>query len=170
MIEFFSTHAMSLLAQAQPAADGAPDVPFFQSGTFLFLLLVGAVTLGWFLAKTITNSLRLSEYSGRLAIVFVAILVAALMIWSKWPPKFGVDLRGGINMVGSLNMEAFAGTVPPAKTAASSVPAAYTANALVAIEAENTIDFGVELSPAVAGAIPEVVQAVLSELECLEPA
>ena len=40
---------------------------------------------------------------------------------------------------------------------------------IFAIEAENVIDFGEELTPAVAEAIPEVVQAVLSELECLEP-
>ncbi len=108
MFEFFSTHVQALIAQAKPSVDAVEQVSFFQSGTFLMLLLIAAVTLGWFLAKLISGSLRLSEYNGRLAIVLVALLVASLMIWSKWPPKFGVDLRGGINMVGSLNMDAFA--------------------------------------------------------------
>ncbi len=107
MFEFFSSDDMGLIAQARAAADAVEQVSFFQSGTFLFLLLIAAVALGWFLAKLITGSLKLSEYSGRMSIVLIALLVASLMIWSKWPPKFGVDLRGGINMVGSLNMDAF---------------------------------------------------------------
>lgn len=36
---------------------------------------------------------------------------------------------------------------------------------LFAVEAERILDFGEELTPAVAGAIPEVVQAILAELE-----
>ena len=78
---------------------------FFQSGAFLFLLLIAAVAGGIFLARSVTSSLRLSEYSGRAAVVAVSILVALLMIGSKWPPKFGVDLSGGINMIGSLNLK-----------------------------------------------------------------
>ena len=77
---------------------------FFQSGAFLFMLLIAAVAGGIFLARFVTSSLRVSEYSGRAAVVAVSILVALLMIFSKWPPKFGVDLSGGINMIGSLNL------------------------------------------------------------------
>lgn len=39
---------------------------------------------------------------------------------------------------------------------------------LFAIEAEYVLDFGEELSPEVAGAVPEVVRAVLAELGCPE--
>ena len=77
---------------------------FFQSGAFLFMLLIAAVAGGIFLARFVTSSLRVSEYSGRAAVVAVSVLVALLMIFSKWPPKFGVDLSGGINMIGSLNL------------------------------------------------------------------
>ena len=68
------------------------------------MLLIAAVVGGIFLARIVTSSLRVSEYSGRAAVVAVSILVALLMIFSKWPPKFGVDLSGGINMIGSLNL------------------------------------------------------------------
>jgi SecD/SecF fusion protein len=84
-----------------------PQLKFYQTGWFVFLLLIAAIALGWFLANQITKGLKLSEYSGRMAIVLIALFVASLMIWSKWPPKFGVDLRGGINIVGSLNLDAF---------------------------------------------------------------
>ena len=94
MFEAISTPEFTLLAAA----------PFFQSGMFLSLLLIAAVAGGIFLARFVTSSLKVSEYSGRAAVVLVSILVAALMIYSKWPPKFGVDLSGGINMIGSLNL------------------------------------------------------------------
>ena len=96
------------LAQAVDAAQNAIDVvPFYRTGWFTFLALVAVIVLGWFLARTIANSLKLSEYNGRMTIVLIALFVASLMIWTKWPPKLGVDLRGGINMIGSLNLDAF---------------------------------------------------------------
>ena len=103
-------------------ADGlvAPVIPFWQTGWFVFLLLIAAVVLGIFLAKAITNGLKVPEYGGRMTIVLVALFVASLMLWAKWPPKLGVDLRGGINMIGSLNLDAFldennSGSPPKAK-------------------------------------------------------
>ncbi|MFK7769317.1 MAG: protein translocase subunit SecD [Mariniblastus sp.] len=80
---------------------------FFQSGTFVFFLLIATVVFGWFLAKVISNGLKLSEYNGRMTIVIISLFVASLMIWAKWAPKLGVDLRGGINIIGSLNLDAF---------------------------------------------------------------
>ena len=96
MFEAISTPAFYLLG-AQPAS-------FFNSGPVLLVLLIVAVVGGIFLARFVTNSLRVSDYSGRAAVVSVSILVAALMIFSKWPPQFGVDLSGGINFIGSLNL------------------------------------------------------------------
>ena len=88
------------------------------SGGILFLLLIAAVVGGIFLARFVTSSLRVSDYSGRAAVVTVSILVAALMIFTKWPPKFGVDLSGGVNMVGSLNLSEYEGDA----TAESIIP------------------------------------------------
>ena len=82
-----------LLAQAN--AGQQATVPFFQTAGGLFLLLVVAVAAGVFLSRFITKALTMSEYSGRMTVVLVSLLVALLMITTKWPPKFGVDLRGG---------------------------------------------------------------------------
>ena len=95
MFEAISTPSLFLF--------GAATESLF-SGPVLLLLLIVAVVAGIFLARFITNSLRVSDYSGRAAVVAVSLLVAGLMIVSKWPPKFGVDLSGGINMIGSLNL------------------------------------------------------------------
>ena len=91
----------------QLLAQDAPVLKFYQKGWFVFLLLIAAVALGLFLAKVLARGMKSVDYQGRMAIVLIAIFVAGLMIWAKWPPKLGVDLRGGINMIGSLNLEAF---------------------------------------------------------------
>ena len=75
------------------------------SGYMLVAMLVVAVLLGLALAHFLGGSLNLSDYRKRMAWVFVPFLVALLMIATGWPPEFGVDLRGGINMVGSLNLD-----------------------------------------------------------------
>lgn len=75
------------------------------SGYTLVALLVVAVLLGLLLAHFLGGSLNLTDYRKRMAWVFVPFLVALLMIGTGWPPEFGVDLRGGINMVGSLNLD-----------------------------------------------------------------
>ena len=76
------------------------------SGYVVAILLIVAIALGFALAHFIANGLNVNDYRQRLAWVLIPLLVAALMIATGWPPKFGVDLRGGINMIGSLNLEA----------------------------------------------------------------
>ena len=110
MFEFASTCsflpvAQSLLAQA--AAEPEASTPFFQSGGFMFICLLALLFLSWFVGKTIANGLRMKEYSGRIAIILTTILISALLVGLKWPPSFGVDLKGGMNLIGSLNMEEF---------------------------------------------------------------
>ncbi len=75
------------------------------TGYVLVAMLVVAVLLGLALAHFLGGSLNLTDYRKRMAWVFVPFLVALLMIATGWPPEFGVDLRGGINMVGSLNLD-----------------------------------------------------------------
>ena len=99
--------SISNIAVFAQAADGVVTVPFYNTGWFVFLLLIAAVSLGIVLGKMIGNGLKLPEYGQNVSIVLVALFVAGLMIWAKWPPKLGVDLRGGINMIGSLNLDAF---------------------------------------------------------------
>lgn len=113
MFEFCSTACFAVVAQAANVAEKTAqslDPPFYSTTWFLVLLLIAAIVIGWLLARSITASMRMNEFSGRLAMVFIITMIGGLMIWSKWPPKFGVDLRGGINMVGSLNLDAFRNT------------------------------------------------------------
>lgn len=90
---------------------GAAEValPWWKSGFGLLGLLVLAVVLTWFLASAFAKSIRMPEQLGRVWLILFVLAIAALMIATKWPPKFGVDLRGGISYIGQLNMDAFEG-------------------------------------------------------------
>ncbi|MEZ6095195.1 MAG: protein translocase subunit SecD [Pirellulaceae bacterium] len=86
-----------------------PNKPLGASGYTMFALLIGALFLSIWLANMFAKSLRMSDVSGRLAVIFSCIAIAIVSIAFGWPPKFGVDLRGGVNMIGQLNFSKFEG-------------------------------------------------------------
>lgn len=85
--------------------DAGESVPFFQSGYFMLATIIGLLVLAWLLGHGIAKSIRLPEYGTRLTIIFGSLLIATLIIAAKWPPHFGIDLRGGMNLIGELNTE-----------------------------------------------------------------
>ena len=98
-----------VLPLAQAAAAAAPDVaaataaaaalPWWRTGAGLLLsaLLTIAVPtiLAWFLAK----ALRVSDMWGRLATVLTALFAGLAIIALGWPPRLGIDLKGGVILV-----------------------------------------------------------------------
>lgn len=119
MFDILSSHSL-FLAQAVQAGGNEPAAePWISPGMIVFAILIATIVFGWFLGHFICKSLNTVDYSGRMVTVLIPVLLALLIIGSKWPPKFGVDLRGGINMVGSLNLEALGdnegGPLPQAK-------------------------------------------------------
>ncbi len=121
MLESISTQFPVLVAQANEQAAATN----FKTGPWLVLWLVLVVVLAVMLARLISSNSQMADFRKRLTVTFLAIAIAGLMAWSKWPPKFGVDLRGGINMVGSLNLDQWAGSDVPGEgkpTASSIIP------------------------------------------------
>ena len=102
--------ASFLLAQENMEEVPASMVPGIPDGILAFLFLLALIGLAIFLGNTIAKSLRLPEYGGKLSLIIGCILVALLLIaGNNFAPKFGIDLRGGINMIGSLNLDAISG-------------------------------------------------------------
>ena len=119
MFDILFSHSL-FLAQAVQAGGNEPAAePWIPPGMIVFLIMIATIVLGWFLGGVICKSLKTPDYSGRMATVLIPVMLALLIIGSNWPPKFGVDLRGGINMVGSLNLAALGdndgGPLPQAK-------------------------------------------------------
>jgi SecD/SecF fusion protein len=66
-------------------------------GPFLLFLMVVVGAFG--LASGLASSLRVREYQTKLTIIFLSLFAAAAIIYSGWPPKLGIDLKGGVYLV-----------------------------------------------------------------------
>jgi len=101
--------ALGLFAQAADVAAAAPAAaapaaaamaaawwrePWALWGLAL-LTIAGPTLLAWLLAK----SLRASDMWGRLAAVLVAAAAGGVICWLGWPPRLGIDLKGGVILV-----------------------------------------------------------------------
>lgn len=103
----------SAAATEQPAAEAGDNAaplaqqigetttePVAKPTNWAPLLLALAVIVGAFvLAAAIASSLRLREYQTKLTIIFLSLFAAAAVVWSGWPPKLGIDLKGGVYLV-----------------------------------------------------------------------
>jgi SecD/SecF fusion protein len=95
--------AIQLFAQAADvvAAATVPTaaVPWWREPWAVWgmsLLTVAVPTLlSWLLAKR----LRAADMWGRLATVLVALTAGAVVTWLGWPPRLGIDLKGGVILV-----------------------------------------------------------------------
>ncbi len=61
----------------------------------LALAIIASYVVGNYLA----NSLRMADYGWKLGVIFSSIACAAIIIATGWPPRFGVDLRGGVTLI-----------------------------------------------------------------------
>ncbi|TWT31613.1 protein translocase subunit SecD [Blastopirellula retiformator] len=101
-------------ASAQEEALSSPDAPPIEvkvedaatatsgtGGSALMTLAAVLAVLGLPIAAGIflANSLRMPTYGWRLALIFVTIVVATTAVVRGWPPKFGIDLQGGVILI-----------------------------------------------------------------------
>ncbi|MDG2013108.1 MAG: protein translocase subunit SecD, partial [Pirellulaceae bacterium] len=92
---------MNILAQAAEAA--ISNAPWYQNETIqALLLMIAAIAIAVFLGRTLSKSFRVPELSGRMSLIIWCVLSSAIVITYK-PLKFGVDLRGGVTIIGQMN-------------------------------------------------------------------
>ncbi len=88
---------------AQAANDAANQVAWFKQGWFVLLLVVAVIVISYYLSRSISRATRTEEQHGwRLWTIFSILAISALLVALLWPPRFGVDLRGGITIIGQL--------------------------------------------------------------------
>jgi SecD/SecF fusion protein len=86
-------------AVATTAAAVAPAIPWYREPWAVWGLALLAVAVPTFLAWAIAKRLRAADMWGRLAAVLVAATVGGLINWLGWPPRLGIDLKGGLILV-----------------------------------------------------------------------
>ena len=96
-----SSIAVGIIAQA--VAAGAPAAaaaePWWRESwaTWGITLLTLAVPV--VLARLIAGGLRVPDMWGRIAAVLVAATIGGVVCWMGWPPRLGIDLKGGLILV-----------------------------------------------------------------------
>ncbi|MFN3153482.1 protein translocase subunit SecD [Bremerella sp.] len=92
-----------------PTVNAAPaDTPSSgSSNTFnvlgiILLTIVVPYVLGFWLA----NAIRLPELSRKLGVIFASLVCSVTVCFLLWPPKFGIDLQGGVILVYEVDEQA----------------------------------------------------------------
>ena len=96
--------AIQLFAQAADVVATAATVPTAATPWWrepwavwgITLLTVAVPTL---LSWLVSKRLRAADMWGRLATVLVALTAGAVVTWLGWPPRLGIDLKGGVILV-----------------------------------------------------------------------
>jgi SecD/SecF fusion protein len=92
-----------LFAQAQPAAAeaavAATDLAWWREPWVQWAALLLALVVPTFLAWLLGRRLRIADMWGRLATVLAAAAVGGVLCWFGWPPRLGIDLKGGSILV-----------------------------------------------------------------------
>jgi SecD/SecF fusion protein len=100
-------NALDASQTTEGAAGGAAAVdswlPLLQDPWIYGGLLIAAVVVATIVGNLIARSSRMDDSGWRFAVVLGSILISLLVVGSKWPPKFGVDLKGGTVIVGQVD-------------------------------------------------------------------
>ncbi|MDX1964553.1 MAG: protein translocase subunit SecD [Pirellulales bacterium] len=90
--------AMSAAPAVAPGGDVA-GVPFFRQGWFLWLLMIGLVVGTYLLSQALALRWRMGESTVRIFLVLFSLVAGSAVVFFGWPPKLGIDLKGGVNLV-----------------------------------------------------------------------
>ncbi|MFM1904214.1 MAG: hypothetical protein RLZZ440_2114 [Planctomycetota bacterium] len=98
-----NTPTTSLLLLAQAAGDIAAEpvagMSWWQTRQAAWLITLAVFIVPTLLAWLVSKSLRLPDMWGRLATVLVALAAGGAICWMGWPPRLGIDLKGGLILV-----------------------------------------------------------------------
>ncbi|MCC6125179.1 MAG: protein translocase subunit SecD [Pirellulales bacterium] len=70
----------------------------------VLLMLIGPFMLGGYVARM----LRMPDYGWKISLILFTLIVSVSMIALKWPPKFGIDLSGGVILIYEIDQEQLA--------------------------------------------------------------
>ena len=100
-------HPSLLLPLAEVAAEAATEIatttaqllPWWRTGYGVWLLALATIVVPTLVAWLLAKQLRASDMWGRLATVLTALTAAVAIIAAGWPPRLGIDLKGGVILV-----------------------------------------------------------------------
>ena len=93
---------------AKVNVSGGAAKPVDESRMFFAILIVAAVfIIPVVLANYLSKALRMPDHFFRMAVVLFAIVGSAAATYFEWPPKLGIDLRGGTILIYEVEQKDF---------------------------------------------------------------
>ncbi|MEC9094423.1 MAG: protein translocase subunit SecD [Planctomycetota bacterium] len=90
---------LSLVAQTvEPAR-------FYETSWFAATMLAVIVLSSWGIGWFISRSVQMNEQLWRLALIAFSVIFSSYYVSMNWPPRFGVDLKGGVTFIVDLNLD-----------------------------------------------------------------
>ena len=90
---------------AQTVDGGVVTGPWWEESWAVWGVALAVVAVPTFLAWLITRQLRVANLWGRLATVLVALAAGLVVTSFGWPPRMGIDLKGGVILVYEIDAE-----------------------------------------------------------------
>ena len=115
---------------AAAAAPAATLPPVWREGWFLWLLTLLVIAVPTLVAWLLAKQLRASDMWGRIAAVLVALTAGVAVTVLGWPPRLGIDLKGGVILVYEIDA---------AKQAAKTVDAEGNAEGAAPIDMDKLV-------------------------------
>ena len=92
-------HVFAIPAALFAQAAAATEFPWYRESWGQALITIAAVAVPTFVAWLIATRFRAADMWGRIAAVLVAATCGGLVTWWNWPPRLGIDLKGGLILV-----------------------------------------------------------------------
>ena len=91
--------AIALLAQAADPVAAAQAAVWWREPWALWGLTLLTIAVPTLLAWLLARNFRAADMWGRVATVLVAAAAGGVVCWLGWPPRLGIDLKGGVILV-----------------------------------------------------------------------
>ncbi|HEV3417137.1 MAG TPA: hypothetical protein VG056_10000, partial [Pirellulales bacterium] len=88
-----------LFAQADQAAAG----PWYQEPWFLVVSVLLISIVPYMLGESISRKLRMPDYGWKIGLILVALVAGVAIDVTRWPPRLGIDLKGGVKLIYELD-------------------------------------------------------------------
>jgi SecD/SecF fusion protein len=88
-----------LFAQAVQAA----PANWYEEPWFMIVSVLAILIVPYFIGESIGRSLRMPDYGWKIGLILIALVAGLVIDVVRWPPRLGIDLKGGVKLVYQLD-------------------------------------------------------------------
>jgi SecD/SecF fusion protein len=94
--------AAGAIADESAAEEDEQKKSWRNNGKIMLAVAMAVLVIPFALSSFLASTWRVREYQGKMTVIFLTIFAGLAITIMGWPPKFGIDLRGGVILVYEL--------------------------------------------------------------------